>query len=239
MPTEGDIVSNGIWFVSYGFGLTPSDMPNWSKLENILTKRRLLELNRQHRTTATRLQLAKEHLRNLISMMPTRHITDIIPVTRNADNSLNFEIPNLNKLFPFQTEYEAYLLCIASGVDSFLLEVNQICNFKIADSEVRKKTIRESLEKYHGCDEIKEYLYNFLNAKWLAYLDGLRNLSAHREVPFPVIGSDLNLYLPAKPAIIKPGSIIKHVEFFPKITELLNEATNSMDLGFCYLKNFV
>lgn len=224
------------WYVSFGFHLTPQKMANWKILQQTIIEKEDKELNLQHSTTSTKLEIARYHLQNLALLVPTKSITDLTPVIRNEDNSLTIPILNLSKLLPFFTEYESFLFSLTSSIDSFLAEVNIICGLQISDEEVYIKKVRDEVRKKYGGDsEFAKYLCTFYDAKWFRYLGGLRNLVAHRVCSSVGTATDFKLYLPEIPKVIVPLSIIKYVDFFERLDELISETEKSIDLGFGYL----
>jgi hypothetical protein len=212
-------------------------MPNWSMMQQELPNSKL---RNQHETTATKLELARIHLQQLSSMVPNRKITDLTPVTHNSDNSTTFDVPNLNKLIPFLTDFEAFLFTLTSSVDSFLIEINRACDLRIPDREVKIWKVREKVVKKYGKeDEFSKYIFEFFSAKWLIYLGDLRNLAAHQTIPFPILSTDMNLYLPKEPKVIEPGSIEEHIDFVAKLNELLSKTKEYLNLGFGHLHRMI
>lgn len=215
-------------------------MANWKILQQTISEKGNTKLSGQHATTSTKLEIARYHLQNLTSMVPTGSITDLTPVIHNDDNSITVTTLVLSKLLPFLTEYESFLFSLTSSIDSLLAEVNLICNLQIPDYKVTIENVRNEVRKKYGDDkEFTNYICSLYDAKWFRYLGGLRNLVAHRVCSSVVSATDLKLYLPNIPQVITPGSIIKHVDFFAKLNELLSETEQSINLGFGYLMNLI
>lgn len=226
-------MSEGKWYVSLGFVLQPKNMSKWNELQQKLVTMKLNRLSAQHCITATKIELARIHLGNLALMLPSGKVTDLTPVSRNIDNSLTFEVPNLTKLLPFITEYEAFLFSLTSAFDCFLAQLNKICTLEIPDREVTLKKVREKIsKKFDSEDELARYILAVYNAKWFRYLGDLRNLSAHQVIPFPVLDNNLRLYLPAKPKVIEPNFIVEYVDFFAQLNGLLDKMESWLNFGY-------
>jgi hypothetical protein len=214
--------------------ILPDNMKNWFKVNQKINNKKL---KNQHATTSTKLELARFHLRNMQSMIPSGKVTDLIPIVVSQDKSVTFPPPNLGKFLPFIASFEAFLFSLTGGIDSFLAETNLICDLQISANEVCILEVKkEVLKRYSPNHKFSKHVKSLYNESWFRYLGGLRNLIAHRSLSYVITTIDLKFYLPDNPDSDNI-SIKKDIELFPKLSELLDKTQNYIDLGFGYLND--
>jgi hypothetical protein len=210
---------------------------NWNAFEQ---KIKNPEIRKQHHTTGTKVEIAKYHLRKILSILPNQQLTDVARITYDGKtNQHKFFASNLEaqQYLACLAEYDSFLFSLRGCIDSLLLEINSIYGLTLREHAITTKKIQEKMSSYYEKDPLTNYLTTTFQSDWFKYITGLRNMAAHR-INFPLYASiDLEaptnypLYLPDNPTAPKI-SLNNNFKILPKLNELLTETENFLNISY-------
>lgn len=209
-------------------------MVNWTNLDRKILS---VELRHQHRTTATKFEIARYHLRKLKSRVPTQRVTDLIRLSYDErTNQMKVWAFNLPPVLEFLAEFDAFLYTLRSCVDSFLWEVNLVYDLKLR--RISLTSVTRKMNRYCKNDELTKHLKSLPKAKWFECLGKVRNSITHRLCSAIVTSIDYKFYMPDDPSASTP-SITKNLELFMILDELLQETKVFLETGFNHLEKML